>query len=1148
MPYTGQTINFKTFADDFNQLATNHKFINSFGLGDTDQIGWLITNRDKAANPTFESPIFPLYFVVPGPVSNDLRYKTWEFNHVVMDLTDGSLFNQEDTLSDTLQTLQDLMSQFRLSVTAQQGNYNAKYWLDETINCVPFIEKYQDQTNGWNANMRIKTMTPLNRCAAAYNTFTGTPIQHDWINLKTIVDDMELLAKYHKQINSWGFGSMSDFIYWVEMRDKKENTTFESPIYPMMYVIPSSAQQIITDDGSSWTNYQMNVMIIDILEKDLSNQVDVLSDTNQILDDVISQFRLSVTDSLGNFNEKYYLDDSVICNPILEKFDDYLGGWNGILNIKVMTPLDRCDAAFVPFLSPTATPTLTPTPTNTPTYTISNTPTLTPTNTETPTGTPTETPTNTPTNTTTETPTNTPTNTASETATQTPTETPTQTPTNTASETPTNTPTNTTTETPTNTPTETPTQTATNTATQTPSETPTQTPTNTSSDTPTPTPTVTTTETPTNTPTNTNTPTQTATITCPVTTQYLEVQLSDSTKFKLILWNNPDYTSPANALCDYIISGCAYGDMGTVYCGTEIIDAGKHQHQFDLAPVLQPGEVVQSFDVLSYTASTCACPLVLVLPISPTPTPTKTATSTPTPTNTETPTNTSTQTPTVTQTSTPTNTPTQTSTQTPTETPTQTPTNTTTQTPTNTGSETPTPTPTVTTTETPTNTPTNTTSETPTNTPTQSETPTNTPTETPTETPTQTPTETNTPTPSNTPTNTQTPTNTTTNTPTGTPTNTPTPTTAVVSFSGNGFNGPVLALSKVSGSNKIYIGGQWTQYPSGTTLNRMVRVNENGTPDTSFNIGTGFNNAVRTFTDEPSTGKVYVGGDFTTFTGTGINRFVRLNSDGSRDLTFNIGTGFAGGPVYDAKLQSDGKIIVVGYFTTFTGTSVNGIVRLNTDGSRDTTFSAGTGFSPVNAMATNVLIDSTGQIVVVGQFTGYNGTSYGRIIRLNTDGSVDTTFSSGTGFNSFTYGGIHQLSTGQYNVFGDFTSYNGTSISRAARINSGGTIDNTYTPSSIQNFVYGSAIDSQDRAYIIGAFNNVSGVSTNGIARLTSGGTYDSTYVTGGGFNAGQSTAFPKVIIENSGNILWGGTFTTYSGQTVNRILRTNQSGNSLRT
>jgi uncharacterized delta-60 repeat protein len=893
---TPKQINFKSVADDFSKLANLHKQLNSFGLGDVNQLSYWTQQRDREENTSFMAPYYPLLYVVPSQVEHDLRYKTWDMNVVVADILERDLANQVDISSDTLQILQDVISQFRLSVTKDLGNYNDKYYLDDAVVCTPFLEKMDDLLNGWNGLFKIKTMTALDRCAAAYNTFTGTPIQHlAGINFKTFHDDFRMLADHHKQLNSFGFGSVEDFTYWTESRDKEENTSFNAPIYPLMYVVPGDVTQNFGD-----MEYSFTIIVADIIERDLVNQIDVLSDTNQIMDDIIGQFRLSVTDSLGNFNNEYYLDTPTVCVPFLEKYDDLLGGWTAEFKIQVMTPLNRCDAAFDSF----STPTPTVTPTITPTASV--------------------------------------------------------TPTNTA--------------------------------------TPTNTPTNTETSTPTPTTTTTLTSTPTATETSTPTPTQTMT-----------------------------------------------------------------------------------------------------------PTNTETSTATPTPTNTETPTQTPTMTPTNTETSTPT--PTTTTTLTATETSTPTPT----VTPTNT--ETSTPTPSVTTTQTPTNTS------------------------------TQTPTVTQTPT-STTPGGSPTPTTTSTVTPT--PSATPGP----IYFSGQGFNNNVLALSKVSGSDKLYIGGAFTNYPSGTTQNRMVRVNQNGTPDSTFNIGTGFGGAVNTITEDTSTGKVYVGGVFTTFTGTTINRFLRLNSDGSRDTTFNVGTGF-NATVYGSIVQSDNKVLVFGNFTNYSGAGYNRIVRLNTDGFVDTTFSAGTGFSiPSGGVGvSNAIIDSNNKIVCVGQITGYNGTAIGNIIRLNSDGSVDNTFSAGTGFNSFTYGGVHQLSNGQYMVFGDYSSYNGTSRTRAARLNNNGTIDNTYTSSSIPNAILGSTVDSQNRAYLVGAFTNLSGVSTVGIGRLTSGGTYDSTYVTGGGFNAGGGGAlFGKVLVENSGSILFGSAFTTYSGQTqVNRILRTDPNGKSLR-
>ncbi len=71
------------------------------------------------------------------------------------------------------------------------------------------------------------------------------------------------------------------------------------------------------------------------------------------MDDILGQFRLSVYESLGNFNELYYLNTPITCTPFLEKYDDLLGGWVAEVTIEVKTPLDRCDAAFNSWLTPT---------------------------------------------------------------------------------------------------------------------------------------------------------------------------------------------------------------------------------------------------------------------------------------------------------------------------------------------------------------------------------------------------------------------------------------------------------------------------------------------------------------------------------------------------------------------------------------------------------------------------------------------------------------------------------------------------------------------------------------------------------------------------------------------------------------------------
>ena len=125
-------------------------------------------------------------------------------------------------------------------------------------------------------------------------------------------------------------------------------------------------------------------------------------------------------------------------------------------------------------------------------------------------------------------------------------------------------------------------------------------------------------------------------------------------------------------------------------------------------------------------------------------------------------------------------------------------------------------------------------------------------------------------------------------------------------------------------------GGAFATF-TGTTQNRLIRLNSNGSKDTSFNIGTGFNGSVRSIGIQ-SDGKLLVGGDFTTFSGISQNKLIRINSDGSKDTSFNIGNGFDS-QVFSIAIQSDGKILVGGQFTTYQGVSSLGNILLNSDGS-----------------------------------------------------------------------------------------------------------------------------------------------------------------------------------------------------------------------
>lgn len=109
---------------------------------------------------------------------------------------------------------------------------------------------------------------------------------------------------------------------------------------------------------------------------------------------------------------------------------------------------------------------------------------------------------------------------------------------------------------------------------------------------------------------------------------------------------------------------------------------------------------------------------------------------------------------------------------------------------------------------------------------------------------------------------------------------------------------------------------------------------QNGSLDASFQAEV--NATVRTMVVQPD-GKLLIGGGFTSVNGVPRNRIARLEADGELDIQFDPGQG-ASGPVYAIALQSDGRILVGGDFGLFAGANHPRLVRLNTNGTLDASF------------------------------------------------------------------------------------------------------------------------------------------------------------------------------------------------------------------
>ena len=198
----------------------------------------------------------------------------------------------------------------------------------------------------------------------------------------------------------------------------------------------------------------------------------------------------------------------------------------------------------------------------------------------------------------------------------------------------------------------------------------------------------------------------------------------------------------------------------------------------------------------------------------------------------------------------------------------------------------------------------------------------------------------------------------------------------------------------VRSDNRVWVGGGFT---GGVRL-----FDADGTPIT---MGT-TNNSVRTVLNRPGD-TVLLGGEFTTFTPpasapSAANRLVALNADGTPDTVFNnnMGTG-ANGTVWSLSVQADGKILVAGEFTDFDGVTVDGVARLNADGTPDTAFNTSVGsqeiFGQFHTRVIHIGVQPDGRIILFGDITPtdpVHGALAPGLARLSADGVLDHRFNA----------------------------------------------------------------------------------------------------------------------------------------------------------
>lgn len=341
------------------------------------------------------------------------------------------------------------------------------------------------------------------------------------------------------------------------------------------------------------------------------------------------------------------------------------------------------------------------------------------------------------------------------------------------------------------------------------------------------------------------------------------------------------------------------------------------------------------------------------------------------------------------------------------------------------------------------------------------------------------------------------------------------------------IEGTVVYATAVQPDGKIIIGGNFTSV-LGVPRNHVARLNADGTLDTGFNLNLSAFATVNAIALQPD-GKVLLGG----INIRGAHSIGRFNVDGMLDVGFDPNPN---GAVLSMALQADGKVLLGGFFTALqpngaaSPTTRNYVARVNTDGTLDA------GFDPnAEFYVYSLAVQTDGKIVLGGFFRTLqpNGapspTTRNYVARVNSDGTLDAGFDPNPSFWVYC---VAVQADGKVVFSGDFLSIRpagapaATPRQRLARVNADGTLDAGFDPSPNGRPV-SIALLADGTMLLGGHFTTLQPNGTpfpqarSYIARLNGDGTFDTA------FNPNPNRAVRSINVQADGRVLIGGEFTT---------------------
>ena len=266
----------------------------------------------------------------------------------------------------------------------------------------------------------------------------------------------------------------------------------------------------------------------------------------------------------------------------------------------------------------------------------------------------------------------------------------------------------------------------------------------------------------------------------------------------------------------------------------------------------------------------------------------------------------------------------------------------------------------------------------------------------------------------------------------------------------------------VQPDGKTLIGGNFSTV-LGVARSRIARLNADGTLDTAFNPTA--NNEVDSIAVQPD-GKILVGGNFSNIGGQPRTRIARLDPVTGLADSWNPG---ADNLVESIVVQADGKVLAGGFFLNIGGQSRNRIARL------DAVTGLADSFDPnANNVVYSIAVQQDGKVLAGGDFStltpnGGAAVTRNSIARLETNGLLDRTLNLGAGGSFFVFATAIQPD-GKILIGGSFSTVLGVTRNNIARLNTDGTLDTTFNPNADSD-VYAIAVQADGKILVGGFFS-----------------------------------------------------------------------------